>query len=126
MAVLNPKKLLPSSKEGMLAKVPSRPTFTPKYSLVPVRDLKPESEPESKPSEKKVTLLNQVIEIKKKTISIEKIVNKNTKLYQKSEERKKKLLERQKREKREEGLEEKKKDDKKEEKGSFSSWTWFS
>ena len=117
MAVLNPKKLLPQSKDGVLAKVPTRPTFTPKYALVPVRKLKPESEPESKPSEKKVTLLNQVIEIKKKTISIDKIVDRNTKLYQKSEERKKKLLERQKREKREEKLEEKKPDNKKEEKG---------
>lgn len=115
MAVLNPKKLLPSSKDGVLAKVPTRPTFTPKYALVPVRNLKPESE--SKPSEKKVTLLNQVIEVKKKTISIEKIVDKNTKLYQKSEEKKRKLLERQKREKREKKLEEKKPDSKKEEKG---------
>lgn len=115
MAVLNSKKFLPEPKEGMLAKVSNKQSFVPKYSLVSVRDLKPES-PEPEPRERKITLLNQVVEIKKKTISIEKIVNKNTKLYQKSEEKKRKLLERQKREKREEGLETKKKDDTKEEK----------
>ena len=82
----------------MLAKVPSRQTFTPTYSLVPVRDLKPE--PEVQPRERKITLLNQVVEIKKKTISIEKIVERNTKFQQKSEEKKRKLLERQKREKK--------------------------
>ena len=115
MAVLDSKKLLPSSKEGMLAKISSRPSFTPKYSLVPIGDLKPETD--SKPSEKKVTLLNQVFVVKNKAISTEKIVCNNTNLYQKSEEKKRKLLERQKREKREEGLEAKKTGDKKEEKG---------
>ena len=80
MAVLNPKKFLPESKESMLAKVPSKQFFVPKYSLVSVKDLKIES-PEPEPKEKKVSLLNQVIEVKKKTISIEKIVDKNTKLY---------------------------------------------
>ena len=108
MAVIDSKKLLPSSKSSGSA------LATQKF-LVPVSNIKAKSSaivkasdivPEVKESgDNKKTLLGEVIQIRKNVISIQKIIGDNNAIFKRVEEQKRKLLENEKFAKKEKQLE---------------------
>ena len=108
MAVIDSKKLLPSSKSSGSA------LATQKF-LVPVSNIKAKSSaivkasdivPEVKESgDNKKTLLGEVIQIRKNVISIQKIIGDNNAIFKRVEEKKRKLLENEKFAKKEKQLE---------------------
>ena len=108
MAVIDSKKLLPSSKSSGSA------LATQKF-LVPVSNIKAKSSaivkasdiaPEVKESgDNKKTLLGEVIQIRKNVISIQKIIGDNNAIFKRVEEQKRKLLENEKFVKKEKQLE---------------------
>lgn len=106
MTAINTKKLLPPPKTSKSTEnkflVPLSNIIPDSSSNVSGADIKPDGENE-KPQ--RTSILYEVIRIRNKVIKIEGLINKNNKIFQRSEENKRKLLERERFAKRERDLE---------------------